>query len=213
MVNNIVYHCRWAGGVAMGVEFQPQVRTGSWGDAADVIINNNLVSAGGIDGVTTVLHKGVNYKNNAAWSATTGVQKHISGNPDPLLDDSYALTVASPAKDAGVDLSSCFATDKHGVNRPQGAAWDIGAYEYRVDAAVRPKSAGRQSSLNTFIRLRGTGFAVTLPIPAGAADLFDENTCSPPPLFHIIITGSKRTDTTCTQLSNDHLPRDNSSLG
>jgi len=38
----------------------------------------------------------------------------------------------SPAKDAGVSLSGDFTTDKTGLTRPQGAAWDIGAYEVRV---------------------------------------------------------------------------------
>jgi hypothetical protein len=33
------------------------------------------------------------------------------------------------AKDAGVSLSSYFTTDKDGVTRPQGSAWNIGAYE------------------------------------------------------------------------------------
>jgi hypothetical protein len=32
--------------------------------------------------------------------------------------------------DAGFDVISLFTTDKDGVNRPQGTAWDIGAYEF-----------------------------------------------------------------------------------
>jgi hypothetical protein len=35
----------------------------------------------------------------------------------------------SPAVDTGTTLDS-FSIDKDGIPRPQGAAWDIGAYEY-----------------------------------------------------------------------------------
>jgi hypothetical protein len=38
----------------------------------------------------------------------------------------------SPTVDAGVQIPSILATDHLGVGRPQGAAWDIGAYEYRA---------------------------------------------------------------------------------
>ncbi len=36
----------------------------------------------------------------------------------------------SAAVNAGMDLSGYFVNDKDGVARPQGAAWDVGAYEY-----------------------------------------------------------------------------------
>jgi len=63
-------------------------------------------------------------------------------NADPLLmnpkllNGNYHLQASSPAIDSGINLSSyctgvpelCF--DKDGIPRPQGSAWDIGAYEY-----------------------------------------------------------------------------------
>jgi CSLREA domain-containing protein len=39
------------------------------------------------------------------------------------------LLSGSPALDAGADLSDGFTDDQRGVSRPQGGAWDIGAYE------------------------------------------------------------------------------------
>ena len=45
-------------------------------------------------------------------------------------NDYHLQATDSVAKDAGVDLSAYFNTDKDGVNRPQGAGWDIGAYEF-----------------------------------------------------------------------------------
>jgi len=41
----------------------------------------------------------------------------------------FHLTTASPAKDAGVMVSSLL-WDHDGISRPQGSAYDIGAYEY-----------------------------------------------------------------------------------
>jgi hypothetical protein len=48
---------------------------------------------------------------------------------DPSNDFSLA-SGDTVARDAGTSLSSYFTTDFLGVTRPQGAAWDIGAYEY-----------------------------------------------------------------------------------
>lgn len=39
------------------------------------------------------------------------------------------LQTTSPAKNAGTTLTA-FTTDKDGITRPQGSAWDIGAYEF-----------------------------------------------------------------------------------
>ena len=41
------------------------------------------------------------------------------------------------ARDGGVTLSY-FSTDKDGVTRPQGTAWDIGPYEFRFSAPNPP---------------------------------------------------------------------------
>ena len=51
---------------------------------------------------------------------------------DPLLDAEYVPGAGSPAIDAGVDLATLgitLMTDYNGVARPQGAAYDIGAFE------------------------------------------------------------------------------------
>jgi CSLREA domain-containing protein len=75
--------------------------------------------------------------NNLTWPAGSncpGIQA------DPLLNllsdngghtKTMALSAGSPAIDAG-DNSSCTATDQRGVSRPQGAACDIGAFEYQA---------------------------------------------------------------------------------
>lgn len=59
---------------------------------------------------------------------------------DQLLNSQYKLTNNSPVKDAGISLTDYFSTDKDGVSRPQGTAWDIGAYEYETFSPAHPRN-------------------------------------------------------------------------
>jgi hypothetical protein len=65
--------------------------------------------------------------------------QHSMFGVDPLFvnpeSGDFHLRVDSPAIDAGVALSD-FNYDKHIVSRPQGAAWDIGAYEALPDVVL-----------------------------------------------------------------------------
>ncbi len=62
---------------------------------------------------------------------------------DPLLNNptsmpySFSLNPGSPAIDAGADVPEA-STDLEGVHRPQGDAYDIGAYEFSPAAPVSP---------------------------------------------------------------------------
>ena len=52
---------------------------------------------------------------------------------DPFINSAaydFHLKSAANAVDSGADLNNIFTTDRDGVLRPQGSAWDIGAYEY-----------------------------------------------------------------------------------
>jgi len=61
---------------------------------------------------------------------------------DPTTGDLH-LTSTSPAIDTGVDLSATgFATDFNSIARPQGMAWDIGAYEFRGGVSLIPNQPG-----------------------------------------------------------------------
>ena len=111
--------------------------------------------------------------NFAAYQAATGKDAHsIVGSPNfvaPAIDD-YHLLYHSPAIDAGTNTG--VTTDYDGTARPQGAAYDIGAYEYTplpmVTGVLVASSAWSNGFLNS---LGGVGYAIPdgpnqlLPLP------------------------------------------------
>ncbi|MBI1936260.1 VCBS repeat-containing protein [Candidatus Woesearchaeota archaeon] len=93
-------------------------------------IDYNLISPGSDGGNLIIL--------NGNWSSSY-VQAHPRAGTPSFL--SYSLprnrnnnfhlaTSDTAARDLGMDASAYFNSDKDGVIRPQGSAWDIGAYEY-----------------------------------------------------------------------------------
>ncbi len=62
-----------------------------------------------------------------------GYDSHgINANPDYDPGNEYRLNATSPCIDAGTSTGTIFTTDRDGVTRPVGAAWDIGPYERGV---------------------------------------------------------------------------------
>ena len=75
--------------------------------------------------------------NNAAttlfdtWKSNSSQDRNSPSPAAPIFVSSpldLHITASSPAKDTGTTIAG-FSTDKDGVVRPQGSAWDIGAYE------------------------------------------------------------------------------------
>ena len=95
----------------------------------NIYYNNHAYQFGFGDGST--------YYTFAQWQAL-GYDQH-GKNANPNLSATYALNAGSIAIDSGTSLASYFATDKNGVSRPQGSAWDIGAYE-GVASSLNPLS-------------------------------------------------------------------------
>ncbi len=124
-------------------------------------IQNNIfydITAGatrayGIDGTSSwVTDAGKNnllYSQYQSYSAVNFPNDVINQNPLFVSSSDYHLLSGSPAKDAGITIAG-FSTDKDGTTRPQGSAWDIGAYEYTLDGGATIVNTGAVFSGCTF---------------------------------------------------------------
>jgi hypothetical protein len=89
--------------------------------------NNHVIALG--SGITTACRSmgssTVTESNTIAQTASAAsAQGYVTGN-------NYAPTASGNATvDQGLSQSTTFTTDILGVTRPQGASWDVGAYEY-----------------------------------------------------------------------------------
>ena len=79
----------------------------------------------------------------------SGNVQFASYSPRNAANDYHLKSTDTVALDQGTSLATLFTTDKDGISRPQGAAWDIGAFEYHTTStnpviAVSPstQSAG-----------------------------------------------------------------------
>jgi hypothetical protein len=87
------------------------------------IIVRNSISLG---------NSGPNYQVSSG-SPTTSNNIFSGTASDHFVDVStydLQLQLASTARDAGTSISGTFMTDLRGSTRPQGVAWDVGAYEF-----------------------------------------------------------------------------------
>ncbi len=113
----------------------------------NVVIDYNLISAGA-SGNTGILFDGIGYthsefaSNNlgqkcGATECSTSAPTFINYIPFNK-NNNFHYQLGSNGIDDGIDLSLYFNTDKDGVLRPQGLAWDIGAYEYQEKDNLPP---------------------------------------------------------------------------
>ncbi len=97
--------------------------TGQSSVFTNCIVSNNICLNGGGFGIEA----GITNSNNVQSSSGT---HFVSYSPLSSSNNFHLLSTDTLFKDHGTSLSSYFTTDKDGVSRPQGSAWDIGAYEY-----------------------------------------------------------------------------------
>ena len=100
------------------------------------------------------------YYNNTG-TISSGETNQITATEDVFVSaagENFHLKngTVSPV-DSGLDLSSIFTTDHDGVGRPQGSAWDRGAYEF-VSGTIYPTLT---------VIMSGTGTGTVTSSPAG----------------------------------------------
>jgi hypothetical protein len=126
--NNIFYENAVTNSNAtQGVHFTTTTCTG-------ITIRNNLFFASGTGG-KLALGKGalewVHYTQSGNI-VNLSVPGFVNAPATPLSSPNFSLIARSPAIDAGLPLTA-IREAFDGTPRPQGAAYDIGAYEYKVD--------------------------------------------------------------------------------
>jgi hypothetical protein len=125
--NNTMYNCGFTGGGAPG---------GTGIEVFDnAILRNNIVDQPSSFSYLTLSGGTPSCSNNLFFGSGATPSSCATGavNVDPLFSGlsllDFHLTALSPAKDAGVTIAS-LKMDRDGVSRPQGPAYDIGAYEF-----------------------------------------------------------------------------------
>jgi hypothetical protein len=89
-------------------------------------VNSYLPYGGYLVGITSS-------SNNGFWNNNGSSNPGNTESADPFINSAgydFRLKSTANARDKGIDLSSVFTSDIVGTTRPQGLAWDIGAYEY-----------------------------------------------------------------------------------
>lgn len=121
--NNSVYNCTIYGNTI------DQAGSGLWLDGAEKAVNNIVYGNGNLGDV--YVGASATFNTNIVGAAVSSGVGNIMEDPlftDAANGDFTLVSAASPAVDAGATIASV-ATDFTGLARPEGAAYDIGAYE------------------------------------------------------------------------------------
>lgn len=150
-----------------------------------VVVKNAIVSGNTLDNCDTaqlggaISSQGNNISSDESCPFTQSTDKR---NTNPLLGplqdnggptDTRALLAGSPATDAGSN-AACPTTDQRGVERPQGTACDMGAFEkLNPPDTTKPtlKSLIATSRSTTGVPRRNTNFVATFSEPMNKGTL------------------------------------------
>ncbi len=142
MKNNLLY-CTGVGiaGISV-VRFGPSVTIRD-----PSAFNNNLIFS---ENSSDLVMYGGSGRTWSEWRALGVDANGISAAP--RLDSNYRPTAGSPAIDRGANLTALgITTDKAGVSRPQGAAFDIGAFEFGDGTTPPPQPSPLAAPSNLIV--------------------------------------------------------------
>lgn len=99
---------------------------------SNCVCKNNVIINGGGLGLENYAPTGIVAQSNnlPALSLATGAGHFVNYVASQVGADFHLVSGDTTLLDKGVSLASFFASDKDGISRPQGAAWDIGPYEF-----------------------------------------------------------------------------------
>jgi hypothetical protein len=121
--NNTVYNIYTSSGSAIGI------RNSSAGNIKNNVVINAESNCFVFGGSTT-------HDYNASSDLTATGDNSITGVTTAIFtsvtasSENFHLVAGASVIDEGVDLGSPYDVDAIGTTRPQGSAWDIGAFEY-----------------------------------------------------------------------------------
>ena len=147
--NHTTYVVAAWGGMTGSVNFFNNTVLGSTNDCsilftagAQYNLKNNIMDGGGS---ATSLDRSNNIYTSLCWNQdaskygwSLGSNEIFEPNLGSLFGSDYRLKDGSPAVNRGANLAGSVNTDIEGTLRPQGSAWDIGAYEYYSGHPVTP---------------------------------------------------------------------------
>ncbi len=134
--NNTLYGNGWSGAALPGETGSVLIDSGALSRSTAVHFSNNIIYSTGepyLAGESAALpsgdHRNCWYGDGAAptWDTTA-----INDDPDfaGVSVFNFQLQKGSPCQDVGRDVATIVARDLLGAPRPQGLAFDLGAYEY-----------------------------------------------------------------------------------
>lgn len=133
--NNTLYGNGWSGAAYPEETGSILIEQGALDRFTTVHFSNNIVYSTGepyLAGESAFL-PGADYRNCWYGAGAAPVWDTTAINDIPGFANAagfdFRLSASSPCRDSGRDLSFVVARDLLGVHRPQGAAYDIGAYE------------------------------------------------------------------------------------
>jgi hypothetical protein len=121
------------------------VYTGS-GTLAEIEMRNNIVDGGGGGTRSHNIYVGLDWSQSSRYGWSLAEGEMIITNLNAIFrapqNGDFRLQEGSSAINAGTNLPEVI-SDCAGTARPQGTAWDIGAYEYLEVLPNRPPVPGR----------------------------------------------------------------------